>query len=73
MAREFSKAVQFMNRDEYDKIAYKKYESYCYAERAELLDRGCEVDFQMISFEQFIKRLDEDAEFAKIWGYWNFL
>ena len=62
-----------MHRDEYDKIAYKKYEAYCYAERAELLDRGCEVDFQMITLEQFIKKLDEDPEFAKIWGYWNFL
>jgi hypothetical protein len=62
-----------MNRDDYDKVAYKKYNAYCYLERAELIDKGYEVDFQMPSFEQFVKRLDEDSEFAKIWGYWNFL
>ena len=62
-----------MNRDEYDKIAYKKYKAYCYLELEELWERGCEVDFQLPSFEQFVKRIDEDSEFAKIWGYWNFL
>lgn len=62
-----------MNTIEYDKIAYKKYKAYCYAERDELLERGCEVDFKMISFEQFMKKLNDDGEFAKVWGYWNFL
>jgi hypothetical protein len=68
-----AKQFNFMNRDDYDKVAYKKYNAYCYLERAELIDKGYEVDFQMPSFEQFVKRLDEDSEFAKIWGYWNFL
>jgi hypothetical protein len=62
-----------MKTDEYDKVAYKKYKAYGYLERQELVERGCEVDFQTPSFEQFVKRIDEDSEFAKIWGYWNFL
>ena len=62
-----------MNTDEYDKIAYKKYKAFCYLEREELIDRGCEVDFQMISFEEFVEKLNADAKFAKVWGYWNFL
>jgi hypothetical protein len=61
------------NIEEYDMVAYKKYEAYCLLNRQELLDKGCEVDFQIISFEKFRKRLDENPEFAKVWGYWNFL
>lgn len=62
-----------MNTAEYDKVAYKKYKAYCYLERQELIEKGCEVDFQMLSFKEFVKRVDEDPFFAKIWGYWNFI
>lgn len=62
-----------MNSEEYDKLAYKKYKAYCYLNRQELIEQGYEVDFQMISFEQFVKRINEDSTFAKVWGYWNFL
>lgn len=62
-----------MNPEEYDKLAYKKYKAYCYLNRQELIEQGYEVDFQMISFEQFVNRIKEDSAFAKVWGYWNFL
>ena len=44
------------NTEEYDKVTYKKYKLYCLLERQELVERGCEVDFQMISFENFVKK-----------------
>jgi hypothetical protein len=62
-----------MNTTEYDKVAYKKYKAYCYLEKMELLESGAEVDCQPVSFEQFLKRINEDARFAKVWGYWNFI
>lgn len=61
------------NTEEYDKVSYKKYKSYCILECQELRERGCEVDFQTLSFENFVKKVKEDSQFAKIWGYWNFL
>jgi hypothetical protein len=61
------------NIESYDMVAYKKYETYCRLNVQELREKGCDVDFQMISFETFRKKLNEDSEFAKVWGYWNFL
>lgn len=58
---------------EYYRIAYKKYKAYCHLNVQEMRENEREVDFQMFSFEQFIKKVEEDPEFAKIWGYWNFV
>jgi hypothetical protein len=58
---------------EYDKLSYKKYKHYCFLEREELVENGCDVDFQLMSLEEFIKKINEDSEFAKVWGYWNFI
>ena len=62
-----------MNTIEYDKVSYKKYKAYSYIEREELVENGADVDFQMLSFDGFLKKMKEDAEFAKVWGYWNFI
>ena len=62
-----------MNTIEYDKVSYKKYKAYCYLELQELVEGGADVDFQMISFDNFLKKMKEDSEFAKVWGYWNFI
>jgi hypothetical protein len=62
-----------MNTTEYDKVSYKKYKAYCLMERQELVDNGADVDFQMISFDEFLKKMKEDSKFAKVWGYWNFI
>jgi hypothetical protein len=61
------------NTIEYDKISYKKYQFFCQKEREELIEKGADVDFQMLSFNDFVKRIEENSEFARIWGYWNFI
>lgn len=62
-----------MNTKEYDKVAYKKYKAYCLLEWEELVKKGCDVECRIPTFEEFMKRIKEDSEFAKVWGYWNFL
>ena len=62
-----------MNTTEYDKVSYKKYKAYSYIEREELVENGADVDFQMLSFDKFLEKIKEDSEFAKVWGYWNFI
>lgn len=62
-----------MNTTEYDKVAYKKYEAFRYIERRELIEQGCDVDFPKVSFEQFMNEINTNSEFAKVWGYWNFI
>ena len=64
-----------MNRTQYDELSYKKYKAFCYLEREELRDENpyADIDFQLLSFGDFVKRLDEDPKFAEVWGYWNFI
>lgn len=62
-----------MNTTEYDKVSYKKYKAYWHMERQELVESGADVDFQILSFDEFLKKIKEDSEFAKVWGYWNFI
>jgi hypothetical protein len=61
--------------DEYDRLAYKKYVAYCDLERQEFWEKHphADLDFQVMSFEKFKQTLDENPEFARVWGYWNFV
>lgn len=63
------------NTAEYDKIAYKKYEAYCRLNREEMREMypDADIDFQLLSFDGFLKKIKEDTEFSKVWGYWNFV